>query len=50
MLGSEAAGEPGDGSVAVVGAVLGPQLHGTMQGPPVAKLLGQVAAAAAAAA
>jgi hypothetical protein len=38
-------GELCAGSLAVGGTVIGPQLHGTMQGPP-----GQVAAAAAAAA
>lgn len=50
MPGSEGVGEPGDGSVAVVGTVVGPQLHGTIQGAPAPKLFGQVAAAAAAAA
>jgi len=49
MLGSEGVGETDDGSVAVVGTA-GPQLHGTIQGPPVPNPFGHVAAAAAAAA
>ena len=49
MLASEGVGDRGVGSVAAVGTA-GPQLHGTIQGPPAPKPFGQVAAAAAAAA